>query len=367
MRILQKSDLVPGAHLRDYLYVDEDFIVLAKYTTVSQQDVNRIERNDLLRVMEETGQEENRAKRGKVEVYPEPPQRKGGKKAPVPVCYDSVLELLHQEVSNLTNRGSFNVELIERIASNIQVYVSAEREDAFARIARGCESMKTVKHFLHTGILTALLCMAMNIRGKELLHTVSGALLHDVGLFLLRDRVQETRKGIAPYDVRGSHSSLHLHPVLGYRLLLRMGISEQLVITPALQHHEKAGGNGYPEGINLEEMSSASRIVALCDNWDNQVNLIKFGNSISIHYSKKEFLAWKAEDYDRSLFEVFFQLLGSRSKKGETVLLSNGRRAEIRQTFLRFPLNPIVQVKRRGAQELIDLRKEKDLWIAGIG
>jgi hypothetical protein len=60
MKIIKKQDVVPGTFLEHHLCLDRFFIVLSRYTTVSQQDLNLIELHDLFRMVQTVEGEEAR-------------------------------------------------------------------------------------------------------------------------------------------------------------------------------------------------------------------------------------------------------------------------------------------------------------------
>ena len=379
MKILQKKDLTPGRSLESYLCLDPFFIVLSRYSVVSQQDLNLIESHDLLRMIQpgegaHTTDDEREAGSGPMvhgsepgEVPAEaPPHERGGEsdrgeerppdrfgeteeEADEEADYEDILKLWYRELVSISRGSRPDQDAFLTIASCIRYYAINNLDDALDRVSRGCARNKTVRHQVHTGVLCALIGRAMGKDERELPLLVAGALVHDVGILLLAEK--------------GAADDLRQHTVLGYQFLREADIHPRIA-TPALQHHETAGGTGYPRGLRLWEMTEESRVVALCDNWDNQLNLVKHGWDVALHYSRREFLRWRMDDYDRRLIRLFFSVLGSRAARGGTVLLNDGRRAEVLSVSPRFPLNPVV---RSEDGETIDLRKAKRFWIAGTG
>lgn len=351
MKIIEKNDVAPGRFLESHLCLDRFFIVLSRYTTVSQRDLNLIESHDLFRMVPA----ENGAGQPPVAEPASASHERGRGDEPgrtqaaedSRAGYDDILKLLYRELLGITRGSTPNQERFLKTASSICSYASDARDESLARVSRGCARNKTVRHLVHTGILSALIGEAVGKGGEELALLVAGALLHDVGMLLLAEQ--------------GATGDIRRHTVEGHRYLQEADMHPRIA-APALQHHETANGTGYPRGIRLEDMSEESRIVALCDNWNNQLNLVKYGWDPALHYSRREFLKWRADDYDRMLIRTFFALLGTRAARGGRVQLSDGRWAEIQGVSQRFPLNPVV---RTDEGETVDLRKEKRCWIGG--
>jgi len=113
----------------------------------------------------------------------------------------------------------------------------------------------------------------------------------------------------------------------------------------------------------------SSRIISICDSFDNQISFIKYGNDISIHFTKDEFLTWKKEDFDPQLFMAFISVVTSVFKRDSIVLMNSGELAVIKKSNIRFPLNPYVQIitdkngHKISEQKVMDLIRTKDIWI----
>lgn len=81
------------------------------------------------------------------------------------------------------------------------------------------------------------------------------ALLHDIGMLKIGAKNQR------------SPGHYQKHPVIGYRLLSRIRLWEQ-VAPIVLCHHEWYDGAGYPEGRKGDEIPIESRIIAVADKFE---------------------------------------------------------------------------------------------------
>ena len=90
-----------------------------------------------------------------------------------------------------------------------------------------------------------------------------GAALHDIGKILIPGRLL-TKPGRLTDREWGE---LQNHPALGIELLERLDFSDE-VTEIVLCHHERPDGLGYPEGLEIGEISWPVRIVSVMDAFD---------------------------------------------------------------------------------------------------
>jgi putative nucleotidyltransferase with HDIG domain len=101
----------------------------------------------------------------------------------------------------------------------------------------------------------------MSKREQELAHTAG--LLHDIGKFVLSDRVMERGGELADPDWRG----VRRHPDIGAELLRDIGVYGP-VAEIVRAHHERIDGRGYPRGLRGAEIPPIARIVAVAEVYD---------------------------------------------------------------------------------------------------
>jgi putative nucleotidyltransferase with HDIG domain len=101
----------------------------------------------------------------------------------------------------------------------------------------------------------------MSKREQELAHTAG--LLHDIGKFVLSDRVMERGGELADPDWRG----VRRHPDIGAELLRDIGVYGP-VAEIVRAHHERIDGRGYPRGLKGDEIPPIARIVAVAEVYD---------------------------------------------------------------------------------------------------
>jgi putative two-component system response regulator len=126
-------------------------------------------------------------------------------------------------------------------------------------------SKETASHVARVGEYARRLSLLCGRDPAEARLIGDAAPMHDIGKISIPDSILNKAEGL---DLR-EMEIIKAHTTVGYRLLNK---SERPLIrmaaTIALEHHERWGGSGYPEGKRGEAISFAGRVVCLCDVFD---------------------------------------------------------------------------------------------------
>ena len=157
---------------------------------------------------------------------------------------------------------------------------------------------------------------------QEFCNTIEiAAQLHDIG-----------KSGI-PENILLKESSLNSeesaiikqHTTIGYELL-KDGSSPymQMGASIARSHHERFGGNGYPDGISGEHIPIEARIVAVADMFDAMITDRPYRNAIPVEQARNTINDYMGDYLDpkcaMAFLSRFDEIVASREKQ-----LINGR------------------------------------------
>jgi putative two-component system response regulator len=122
---------------------------------------------------------------------------------------------------------------------------------------------ETEGHCQRVTALTTQLAQAMGIGGDELIHIRRGALLHDIGKLGVPDSIL-----LKPGPLTDQEwAVMRLHPIYACQMLAPITYLRPALTIPRY-HHERWDGNGYPEGLQGENIPLAARMFAVVDAWD---------------------------------------------------------------------------------------------------
>ncbi|QJB55082.1 HD domain-containing phosphohydrolase [Pseudodesulfovibrio sp. zrk46] len=121
------------------------------------------------------------------------------------------------------------------------------------------------QHGLGTMVYTVCLMQEYDYDDHKLSACGMGALLHDIGKSGLPKAVLEKNPDDLTDDER---SLLELHPMIGARTCANFNLPT-IGSNCILFHHERADGTGYPTSAASDEVPLHTKIVSLCNVYDN--------------------------------------------------------------------------------------------------
>lgn len=178
--------------------------------------------------------------------------------------------IVYERATSVINEMFRNPESLE-VAKSIKPVV-----DSFVNIilhdTKAVESLLKITahdyythtHSINVSIYTLSLGAFLGIEGDDLKILGMAAVLHDIG------------KSKVNYDIINKNGKLtevefdemKTHPAQGHAIALKLGMTDERILSGIRHHHEKLEGGGYPDGIKGDEISQFARIIGVCDVFD---------------------------------------------------------------------------------------------------
>ena len=217
-------------------------------------------------------------------------------------------------------------------------------------------------HSLNVSILAMMLAKETGLRADLAREMCMGALLHDIGLIEIPDRVVKKPSAEATKAERNFRAT---HVDLGVTIGKRLGLPPQALAVVA-QHHEFADGSGYPNGIKLEQMAPGARLVSLINFYDNLCNPADISKALTPHEALSYMFAHCRAKFDPRALQMLIRSLGVHPP-GSIVQLSNGTFAMVTSINPKKPLRPCVLIYDEAVPKdeamTVDLEEESELQI----
>ena len=176
---------------------------------------------------------------------------------------------------------------------------------------------ETYFHGLNVSILSMMLAKEMGFTRPQSQNLGVGALLHDMGLADIPERIARSRHELSTPE----RNLRELHCEYGVRLGKQIGLPDA-VLRIVAQHHELADGSGYPKRIKGDQIDPLARIVALVNYYDNLCNPIDLAKAMTPHEALSLMFAQRRTKFDARALQVMIRSLGVYPP-GSVVRLSN--------------------------------------------
>ncbi|MBV8123369.1 MAG: DUF3391 domain-containing protein [Paucibacter sp.] len=233
--------------------------------------------------------------------------------------------------------------------------------DVNIRLLNEAAGDRGAAHALNVSIISLLLGRAFGMERDERMDLGVGSMLHDIGKLELAPRLRHRDDGFTLAETQAYQQ----HVILGVGLAKQMGLASGPMLVIA-QHHENADGSGFPQRINVDRMSSASRIVALVNRFDGLCNPLLASKSMTPHEALSLMFAQGRNRFDATMLNAFIRMMGVYPP-GSTVQLTDDRFALVVAVNSSRPLKPKVMVHDakvpRDEALIINLEDHPDLGI----
>ena len=262
---------------------------------------------------------------------------------------------------NLFARPKECLEEVDELVNQMVVAFLDQPEVALHVMGEHAGSEETYYHGLNCSILSMMLARELGFARAHCQILGVGALLHDIGLNDIPDRVARPR-----HELTAPERNLRqLHCEYGVRLGRQIGLSEP-VLRIIAQHHELADGSGFPQRLGLERIGIGARIVSLVNRYDNLCNPLQPAQAMTPHEALSLLFAQCRTKFDATMLNAFIRMMGVYPP-GSVVQLVDERFALVVSVNSSRPLKPKIIVYQRGVPKdealMLDLEQAPALGI----
>ncbi|WP_424767961.1 HD-GYP domain-containing protein [Paenibacillus sp. sgz302251] len=120
------------------------------------------------------------------------------------------------------------------------------------------------QHSFNVAVLAGIMGIAKGFNRNQLEELGIGALLFDIGMTKIPQKLLSKKGSFTREDL----AILHSHPKEGFEILRKYHDISIVSAHCALQHHERYNGSGYPRGLKKDEIHMYGQIVGLADTFD---------------------------------------------------------------------------------------------------
>ena len=263
------------------------------------------------------------------------------------------------------NGGGIDFDSMKKEVNNMlsSIVENKEAHSYLSMLKRKDETM--YKHAVDVATLSAITAGELNLTKVDMANIMLGALVHDIGKVLIQESLL-TKVNLT----KDEEAILKKHPTQGYKLVKRDNLDDNIADI-VLEHHEKYDGSGYPFQKDNKDISLYSKIVAVCNTFNNLITKGEHGVPYTPDKAVKVIISLAKKDFDSDVVKAFQKAIGFYPNNTR-VKLSNGSIARVIEQNPNLPLRPVLSIVKHldgtvsDGIEIVDLSTSSDLFIKEI-
>jgi PAS domain S-box-containing protein len=183
-------------------------------------------------------------------------------------------------------------------------YLTMAAVDALVRaLEQLCDTFEP-GHGARVADLARALAERLGLDAEERERVWLGGLLHDVGKLMLSPELLRKPGALTPTEFE----EVKRHPLHGGEIL---GAAEGLreITEMVLHHHERIDGNGYPDGLEGDDIPLAAQIIAIAEAYDSMCSNATYRAELPREQALEELLGGIGTFFDERLVRRFAESL----------------------------------------------------------
>lgn len=208
------------------------------------------------------------------------------------------LNLLSHYVALAVHNHSLSQSLAQRVSENLRLLASLHgfydnALEAFAA-AIDVKHVNIHGHSLRVARYAAAIGEAMGMDQNEVAALRSAGYLHDIGKVAVDKHIFGKPGALDPVEFR----EMADHTVVGHQIVSGVQFPWPRIPEIVRWHHERGDGSGYPDGLLMEDVPMAVRIVGLADTFDAMTSERPYREPLSVGGTISEIVRLAPQKYD---------------------------------------------------------------------
>jgi HD-GYP domain-containing protein (c-di-GMP phosphodiesterase class II) len=254
-------------------------------------------------------------------------------------AYDAALDTLRGIESAMRAGDTVNAAGVRSVVQTITDIVLGDRPAMMEMAGFRDYGEYTFYHSVNTAILSLGLGAAITDDRRFLASLGAGALLHDLGKFVLDAGIVRKKGALSAEE----WAEMREHSLYGAEQAARLTGLDRSCIVTIYEHHQRLDGSGYPLPVAGKRQHLTSRIVAIADAFDAMTSERSYSAARLADEALGVLVHGAGSSFDPALVRLFVRTIGLYPARS-VVRLSNGELAVVVEADTEEPLLPIVNV-----------------------
>lgn len=219
------------------------------------------------------------------------------------------LELLCNYVALSVQNHALSQTLAQRVSDNLKLLASMHgfydnTLEAFAT-AIDVKHVNIHGHSLRVGKYASAIGEAMGMEVNDVAALRSAGYLHDIGKVAVDKRLFGKPTALDPEEFR----EMADHTVVGHQIVTGVSFPWPQIPEVVRWHHERSDGSGYPDGLQMGDVSMPVRIVGLADTIDAMTSERPYREPLSIAGTLSEIVRMTPQKFDPEAVQALLLLM----------------------------------------------------------
>lgn len=174
------------------------------------------------------------------------------------------------------------------------------------------------RHCANVALLNGFMGRWLELPQEDIDELILVGLVHDIGKTKIPTEILEAPRAltISEFEV------MKMHPIYSYELLGQDDKFSEAVRLGVRHHHERMNGSGYPDGIDISQISLFARITAVSDIYDAMVSRHRYKEATNPFLIFSQLAGSRFSELDTKLIKVFTdnmpnQLIGKQVRMSD--------------------------------------------------
>lgn len=351
------SQAIPGMVVAADIYTQDDHLVIAKETTLTDKIITRLEFYSILElsVYSITEMPDVDGFLAQTTYYERIKQRESFKHFHT-AYHNTVVQLKNTLDEIVNSQTDINTDQLLKEATDIIVgFKSSIELFDMLHCMRNYDDA-TYVHSLNVAVICNIIGKWLNYGKKDLEIITLCGLLHDIGKLMIPAQII-TKPSILTSE---EFTTVKTHTTRGYSLLKDKSIDPRIKHA-ALMHHERCDGSGYPYGFYSEQIDSFTKLVSIADVYDAMTCARVYRGPLCPFEVISIFETEGYTKYDPKYIMTFMEGI-VQTYINNSVKLNNGLTGEIILINKLELSRPIIRI----GDDYINLMKHRDLHIVAL-
>lgn len=161
----------------------------------------------------------------------------------------------------------------------------------------------TAGHSLRVMNYAVQIGQALRLPETEIELLRQACLLHDIGKICIPDGILNKKSSLNDHD----WGHIFKHPIVGRQILSTVSDFHG-ILDVIYSHHERVDGNGYPKGLNRDEIPLLARILSVADTFDAMCSERPYRKARTRAQAIDELKKIRGSQLDEKIVDLFIEL-----------------------------------------------------------